>query len=291
MGNISAPDYPQKIIMKAWHTIFTTVTALLLIFVLVGNILYDSFDNLIFLKIVDSYLKIVLTSWPASILLLGLFLLSRHRGAIDHFIKNRMTGVGFDGVKGDLITGSASDTEVKIKNITDSNVESEEKNISENIRIEEGYPKRAPGTLRLDVYNRYKETLQVEDRMQAALISNFPGLYKPHAKLSLPSGKSIVLDGLFTTLSGSLRAVEIKYIGDSKQAPTLTYSLRHLIEKLEDFGIKKMDVIIVAKNLKLEEAVQINTSIKLKAKKYFFSMEGDELIEVPLPPRRQRLIM
>jgi len=38
--------------------------------------------------IIDDYLKLILTSWPAVILILFLFILLRHREAIDYFIKN-----------------------------------------------------------------------------------------------------------------------------------------------------------------------------------------------------------
>lgn len=53
-----------------------------------------------FLIIVDSYLRLVLSSWPAVILILGLFLLIKFRAAIDYFIRNKLESIGPDGIKG-----------------------------------------------------------------------------------------------------------------------------------------------------------------------------------------------
>lgn len=46
------------------------------------NVLVQTFG------IIDDYLKLILTSWPSVILILFLFILLRHREAIDYFIKN-----------------------------------------------------------------------------------------------------------------------------------------------------------------------------------------------------------
>ncbi len=278
---------------KSYHYLSITVLTVLLVLIVVGNILYKDFDNLIFLQVIDSYLKIILSSWPAAILLIGLFLLSGHKDAIDYFIKNRMTGVGFDGVKGDVITGSASEAEVKEKNIKDSK---EEEEISANaevpgiLQIEEGHTKPAPGTIKPGVYERFKKIGEIEDKMQTILISNFPNRYKTHVKLSLQSSRSIVLDGLFTASDGTLRAVEIKYIAEKKSTIILKYGFHRLLDRLQDFGIKKMVAIIIADDLSADEAVLIDESIKLRISRYYFSLQGNDLVEIPLPPKMKKLL-
>lgn len=276
-----------------WHVILTATLGGLLILVVVGNVLYRDFNNLIFLQTIDAYLRLVLASWPAAILLLGLFLLVRHRDAIDHFIRNRMTGVGFDGVKGDVIEGSASDAEMKKKNLTDAAVEEEisaDQKPETSVIVEEGVNKPAPNTINRDVYERYQKRVEIEDRMQTILISKFPDIYRPHVKLTLPSGKSIILDGLFTTYGGGLRAVEIKYIAQGGFS-TLKYSLRGLRERIEYFGIKKMTAIIIADDLTEEKATEISRSINVSIKKYFFSIKDGEFTEVPIPPKNDRLLI
>jgi len=54
------------------------------------------------LFIVDIYLKIILTSWPAAILLLGIFLFFRHRKSIDNLIKHitKLSPLGFETDQG-----------------------------------------------------------------------------------------------------------------------------------------------------------------------------------------------
>ena len=234
---------------------------------------------------IDSYLKTVLASWPAVVLLIGLFLLTRHRDAIDHFIKNRMTGIGPSGVRADVIEASASTGEIQKKNVDDVTLEdemaAEQKPLTE-VRIEDGVNKPIPGTVRSEVYERYQKHAQIEDRMQTILISKFPEFYRPHVKLTLPSGKSLILDGLFTASNGSLRAIEIKYIEKEKYA-NLKYSLRGLRDRLEYFGIKKMTAMIIADDLTQKDAVEINHSINLRVKKFFFSLKDGELMEISVP--------
>lgn len=50
------------------------------------------------LIVFDEYLKLILTSWPAVILILAIFVLLRHKGAIDEFIKKRLKSAGPHGV-------------------------------------------------------------------------------------------------------------------------------------------------------------------------------------------------
>ncbi len=57
-------------------------------------------QNILLLKIVDEYTKMVLTSWPATILTLGLVLLITQQEAIAKFIEERLISVGPDGIRG-----------------------------------------------------------------------------------------------------------------------------------------------------------------------------------------------
>ncbi len=232
------------------------------------------------LGLFDSYARLVLSSWPAAILLLGSLLLVRHRDAVDHFIRNRMTGVGFDGVRGDVIAAEASDGEVKIKEVADAKVDEEIATAQTPIVIEDGIDKPSPHTLKKEVYERYKKRKEVEDRMQTILISKFPDTYRPHVKLTMGSGKSLILDGLLTTYDGSMmQAVEIKYI-QKELFPSLKYTLGRLLEKLELFGVKKMTAIIIADDLTQEDALRINDMLKTPIKRFFFSWHDDELTEI-----------
>lgn len=50
------------------------------------------------LNILDNYLRLIIVSWPIIILIIFIFLLIRHREAIDYFIRYRLKSVGPQGV-------------------------------------------------------------------------------------------------------------------------------------------------------------------------------------------------
>ena len=50
------------------------------------------------LIVFDEYLRLILTSWPAVVLILVVFVLLRHKEAIDEFIKKRLKSAGPHGV-------------------------------------------------------------------------------------------------------------------------------------------------------------------------------------------------
>ena len=259
--------------------------AIIVFFASLISLIYTNFSNERIVGIFDEYIRLILTSWPASILIIGLLLIFRQHDAIAHFIKHRMTGVGLDGVKGDVVTTEASQSEIQVKNVGDDEVVAP----AENTVIEEGVVKPAPNTINRDAYERYKKRVEVEDMVQTLLISEFREIYRPHVKLTSSTGKPLILDGLLTTFSGGLRAVEIKYV-NKEHYSALYFVLNRLQEKLASLGINKLMVIIVADSLTDKDAMVISKSLPLRATKYFFSLNEGKLVEIPIPPKMKQLI-
>jgi len=77
----------KKIITKILIIIFT-------LFIVIYQIYWPSQWISVFLYIIDSYLRLILTSWPAVVLIIFIFLLIRHRDTIDYLLKNNIWRVG-----------------------------------------------------------------------------------------------------------------------------------------------------------------------------------------------------
>lgn len=80
--------------------IITSVLILFIffIFVLFVIAIINKFDQNILIHKVDNYLKTIITSWPAVVLILGLIFLMDQHDAIEEFVGKRITHVGRDGV-------------------------------------------------------------------------------------------------------------------------------------------------------------------------------------------------
>jgi hypothetical protein len=69
--------------------------ALILVFIMLVII---NFNSKIFFITANDYIKIILSSWPGAILVLGVFLFNTQKESISYFIKNRLISAGFDGI-------------------------------------------------------------------------------------------------------------------------------------------------------------------------------------------------
>lgn len=256
----------KKLVPHTLFLIFTVVTiiALFRVYFGVGSIL----------SILDFYLKLVLSSWPGTIFILGLIVLWRHHDAIDHFIKNRMTGIGVDGIKGDLIS-NASDTELKTKAILDKKADERiEKRTITNL---DAKTELTPKSEIISGKNqeRYKKVLEVERVVQASLIEKYGEQYKPEVKLSLPGKMDIILDGVILSHGKISAAVEIKYV-TSKNYDAIRFIIARLKTKLATRGINRLVVVIVGDELTMEDAQKIKeANLNLTKRMYFYKRESN----------------
>lgn len=246
------------------------------------------------LFIIDSYLRLILSSWPACILFVSVFILTKHHDSISYFIKNRMTGIGPDGIKGSVLTTSASDVELKTKTIIETlETDKETKNIerstnaSQRVSMEKNAPESHPTIIKEANIDRYTKVSKIESIIQTSLIEKYGDRYKPQIKLSI-EGKNIIIDGvLYSKKSGKATAIEIKYIS-SKNYDALRFIIARFKEKLYLFGIRRLIVIVVGENLLQEDAIKIQEANLNLAKIYFYrTKDNGDLEEVELPSRRE----
>ncbi len=231
------------------------------------------------LIILDVYLRLLLSSWPGSILFLGLFVLWRHHGAIDHFIRNRMTNIGPDGIKAGITTSSASDADLKSKTI------------QEVVEVEEQTPSKKTDYKVLSETNidKYDKISRIESILQASLVERYGERYKSQVKLSM-EGKSIVVDGILYSKNGKkATAIEIKYVSSLTGYDTLRFIIARFKMKLAQFGIKRLYVIVVGDHLSEEIAIKIQEANLNLVRMFFYKNADGTLTEIPLPSRQEKL--
>ncbi|MFA5946855.1 MAG: hypothetical protein WC813_02410 [Patescibacteria group bacterium] len=245
------------------------------------------------LFVIDEYLKIILTSWSASILFIALIILWRHHDAIDHFIKNRMTHVGSDGINAAVVESSATDAEAKKKTIQEM-IETEPKTkkveVSSKTSANALSNKQDAATLDQKNVDRYEKASRIETILQTRLIERYGEKYKSQVKLTMEGKKDLILDGLlYSKKLGKPTAIEIRYF-TSKNYEALRFILARFKEKLAIFGIKRLVVIVVGDRLEQEDAVKLQDQNLNLAKLFFYKRnDGGDLEEVLIPERLERL--
>lgn len=262
-------------------------------------LLINEIDSDTYLKVLDNYVRLVLTSWPAAFLIIALILAFSQKDSISHFIKNRMTRVGLDGVSGDVLTTAASEGEMQEKGVRDVRDESEisstvgTNNIHADaplVQVEDRVEKALPNTISLNFHEKYKERVRVEEIVQTSLIAHFGDRYKTRVKLSNQKGQSLILDGIIYSSSEQIHAVEIKYNPSTQMSPGFPYIVRKLKDKLANFGISKLILILVYKDLTVEQATEFVKSANVSASLYFYNLtSSEELVPVLVPPKNKKL--
>lgn len=198
---------------------------------------------LLVLGIVDDYLKLILTSWPAVILILSLFILLRHREAIDYFIKN----IKIVSPKG-IETYSPAPKEVSIPKEERETLRPEADTTQNRIALVECKIAHAlPGTVVFDFLRDWKVWFWIANRE--------PKRYKAYVKIKFITDgyEEEVAEGYYGgTTAWNLNAFS------GIQAPGL--------------GIPE----------KIKEAAMIKKKIKIEIN-YTVKDENDELVEKKLP--------
>ncbi len=248
-----------------------------------------------YLRVVDKYAQLLLTSWPATILTLGLLLFVRQHSAIDYFIRSRLTSIGPDGLHAAPITQPASDTEVKQKAILE---DKEEQKVTKNIQKQLTYTVTADSRraevegveANDDAFARYKRAATVEEMVQTMLIARYGDRYAPKVKITVGDIKPLILDGIiYSKLGIKSQAVEIKYVS-RKSFDALRFILTRLKEKLILAGIRRLTVVVVSDGLTEEDAIKIQEQNLNIARMYFFNLTGDKLESVPIPSRHDKFL-
>jgi hypothetical protein len=240
------------------------------------------------LGVIDSYIKLILSSWPASILIISSVVLYKHHDAINHFIKNRMTEIGPGGVKGETYkVKDATDSEIKhqrIKEVQEDDKVIEgilEKKQSE-INIETGIRNIPPESQKEEVIKRYQKISQIEEAVQTSLIAKYADRYKSQVKVS-NNEKSIILDGILYSKNGKKpTAIEIKYIS-SKNYEAIKFIISRKKTKLAVFGIKRIILVLVGDSISPEEASEIQKDNQHQSEIYFYNWDNGGLTEIETP--------
>jgi hypothetical protein len=252
------------------------------------------------LTIFDEYIRLVLSSWPATTLILGLTLFIKQHEAIAHFIKNRMTGVGFDGVKGTVLE-TATLLEIKAKTMDE-----EKEVLAHNLKREaekvngvsgigttptvEDAPKDTSIPTDEKAYKRLKKVTQIEEIIQTGLIQKYADRYRPQVKLSIEGKKSLIIDGLLYSKKGNkATAVEIKYLSP-QGIDALRFIISRKIKKYSEFGIRKLVIILIMDEISESDAIKIQEQNIPYAQIYFYKRNDNELEEVKLPTRNQSFL-
>lgn len=85
--------------------------------IVIGVLLIQTYSPVKFLSVLfnvsDSYLRLIIISWPAAIIILGLVLFIKFEDSIGYFIKYRMTEAGPSGVRGDTRPPQINNTPVE----------------------------------------------------------------------------------------------------------------------------------------------------------------------------------
>jgi len=196
------------------------------------------------LTVIDVYLKLILTSWPAVLLILSLFIILRHRGAIDNRIKN-IKSLGPGGVDMYPLNSEV----VPIPNSELLKPSTPEKNIAvKNIALVDcTIASSLPGTVTFNFLKDWKVWFLILNRE--------PKKYRAYVKIKFITDKyeEEVSEGYFGgTIAWKLNAFS------GIQAP----------------GLGMPDKIKEAANQKKEIKIEINCTVK---------DENDDLVEKKLP--------
>lgn len=219
------------------------------------DLLLINFSIISLLKIADVYFRLILSSWPAAVLILGLYVLTNHRDSLDHFIKNRMTKFGPGGIEGKVDIIDATEDELRretIKEVTDEEKEERTK-ADDSVIIESHIPKSIPNTDKEHVIERFNKKIIIEGLVQSKLKEKYGSLYRPGVRI-IKANKELIADGLLYTPKGSRSVIEIKYI-PSKNFDSLPFIIHRKLSKLRYLGIKRMTVVVVAEGLTVEDAL------------------------------------
>ena len=246
------------------------------------------------LHTINSYLSLVLSSWPAAILVLGIYTLTRHHDAIDYFIRNRMTEVGPGGVKGEIKIKEATEEEIEEKTIFETvKDEQEEKKVlkhstSTNIQIEPGTTRTPPNTNKEHVLERFAKTLRVEELVQQRLKEKYLDLYKPSVRIS-SGDKGTVVDGLVYSKKEKIHsAIVIKYVS-SKNFDAIKFIVARKLRQLWSIGVKRLTLVLVSDSFTQEEALKIYNDNLHQAQVFFYNLDGENLTEIEIPDREKRI--
>lgn len=245
------------------------------------------------LYIINDYSKLVLTSWPSVVLILGIYTLTRHHEAIDYFIKNRMTEVGPGGLKGGLEIKEATEEEIKDKTILETVKDEEETKIlgqqtSENIQIEPGVARPLSPITKEFEAGRFVKVQRIETLVQHRLKEKYQDRYKASVRISNGERRTIV-DGLIYSKKGNIQsAVEIKFI-TSKNFDVIKWIIARKLRQLLQIGIKRLVLVLVSDSFTQEDVVKIYNDNVHQAQIYFYNLEGWNLIEVEVPERDKHI--
>ncbi|MFA6190124.1 MAG: hypothetical protein WC711_01240 [Candidatus Staskawiczbacteria bacterium] len=245
--------------------IFFVLALLSLLF----SIFIKLFSDRLFI-LIDKYLTIILTSWPAAIIIISCILLYQQKDAIDEFIRKRIISIGPGGVNASPLTSDASEREVTAKAIEDIK---ETPARDGEVCIEENVQRTEPKSSNQEFLLKLKKIRKIEESVQVILQANLGQEYRPNVKLT-KGLRTIILDGLLTSGTGKKTAVEIRYIGANKHPETLKFIISKLREKLIIFGIKRVLLIIVADDLNPYGAQKINDLLAGFARVDFYNLKG-----------------
>lgn len=237
--------------------------------------------------IIDSYIKIILSSWPASILIISLFIFNKYYESISYFIKNRMVEVGASGVKGSLVVKDASSSEIRNQKIKDIKEEDKTSSTNNNFLVDTQGVSTKKNTYNLN--SRVEKISQIENATHVYISNLYPDQYKPEVKIE-KEGKSIILDGVLYGKKNKSKirsAIEIRYMS-SKRYESLRFIIARRAKKIAGFGINKIKVILVGDNITSSEALSIYNENMHQAQVYFYNWdsEASELIEVKVEERK-----
>ena len=245
------------------------------------------------LLVINDYTKLVLVSWPASILIICLVLLQKHHEAIDHFIRNRMTEVGPGGVKGEPVKiKGATESEIKQQRIKETK---EDDKVIEGLvtkdkplNVETGVHKVVPKSTKEEVIKRYQKIYRIEEVVQTNLIDRYADRYKSQVKITNHE-KSVIVDGVvYLKNSKKPTAIEIKYIS-SKNYEAIRFIIARKKTKLAPLGVSQLILILVGDNITQEEAFKVQEENLHQAKIYFYNWDSGILKEVEIPYRDEHI--
>ena len=246
------------------------------------------------LYFLDSYLKLILNSWPATILILGSLIIIKQHEAISYFIKNRMTEVGPGGVKGGMHVNPATEEEVKDKTILETikdeeDVEKIEKQkTSLLVKIEDGVPKNVPKTDNEFTLSKFNKTIQIEEIVHQKLIEKYKDKYKSAIRVT-NGDKKIIVDGLIYSKNNKIRsAVEIKYIS-SKSFEAIKFIIHRKVKQLWNVGIKQLNLVLVSDDFVQVDVLKMYYDNVHQAQIFFYTWDGEQLTEVEIPDRVEHI--
>ena len=282
----------KEIIKQTFCAIFT-----FFFWFILTSIMVDLFSGRIriseLLLVINDYTKLVLVSWPASILIICLVLLQKHHEAIDHFIRNRMTEVGPGGVKGEPVKiKGATESEIKQQRIKETK---EDDKVIEGLvtkdkplNVETGVHKVVPKSTKEEVIKRYQKIYRIEEVVQTNLIDRYADRYKSQVKITNHE-KSVIVDGVvYLKNSKKPTAIEIKYIS-LKNYEAIRFIIARKKTKLAPLGVSQLILILVGDNITQEEAFKVQEENLHQAKIYFYNWDSGILKEVEIPYRDEHI--